>query len=170
MTCVGTLPPMVYPVSIPAQNPFHTARVLAQLWHGQVLSFPAHPGSYAVVADPSGYSTIDIYPLGPELTPGFRRAQATVAHNVCTSLFPATHAAIAVAVDQAQIEAIGESQGWRVTRCNWGPFEMVEFWVENTWMLELLCPAIAPQFLSWMSPQRVSQLLITASAPLAMSA
>jgi hypothetical protein len=39
-----------------------------------------------------------------------------------------------------------------------GLFDVVEFWIENRLMLELLTPAIAPKYLNFFSPQQLKEL------------
>ncbi|NJO50299.1 MAG: hypothetical protein HC840_13655, partial [Leptolyngbyaceae cyanobacterium RM2_2_4] len=47
---------------------------------------------------------------------------------------------------------------WRSLHCNRdGFFEVVELWVENTLMIELLPPAIAHHYLSFMRPENLKQ-------------
>ncbi|NJO73916.1 MAG: hypothetical protein HC833_09325 [Leptolyngbyaceae cyanobacterium RM1_406_9] len=49
---------------------------------------------------------------------------------------------------------------WRSLHCNRdGFFEVVELWVENTLMIELLPPAIAHHYLSFMRPENLKQML-----------
>ena len=59
------------------------------------------------------------------------------------------HAAISVPTSQAQIEAIGQREGWLVRACDRGPFQVIEFWVENKLMLELLPPKFAAAYMGF---------------------
>ena len=60
-----------------------------------------------------------------------------------------------------QIERIAAREGWRVLPCSRdGLFDVIEFWVENQLMLELLTPAIAHKYLNAMHPKSLEQLLL----------
>jgi hypothetical protein len=70
--------------------------------------------------------------------------------NVQASQFTATHAAVSVPISQTDIEQIGVREGWRVVRCNRdGFFDVIEFWVENNLLLELLTPEMTAQYLAF---------------------
>lgn len=154
---------MIHHISLPVQDPIHVAQVLAEIWHGQVLPFPPHPGSYIVIAGDDYGSLIELYPLGSEIVPGTGEGQASFVQHSIPSGFYAVHAAISVPASLEEIERIAEREGWRVLPCNRdGLFDVVEFWVENRLMLELLPPTIAPIYLKAMK-EGISQLLETSS-------
>ena len=155
---------MIHHISIPAQNPLHVAEVLAEIWHGKVAPFPPHPGSYIVCPGDEYGTMIEIYPLGTELMPGNDNEQVGFSQNALPSQFMATHAAISVPMSQEEIEQIGIREGWRVLRCNRDSFfDVIEFWVENTLMLELLPPAFTRQYLMFMQPQNLEQFFAPAT-------
>ena len=156
---------MIHHISIPAQNPLHVAEVLAEIWHAKVAPFPPHPGSYVVCPGDEYGSMIEIYPLGTKLMPGYDDEQAIFAQHTPISGFTAIHAAISVPASQEQIEQIGIREGWRVLPCNRDSFfNVIEFWVENTLMLELLPPAFTRQYLMFMQPQNLEQFFAPATA------
>lgn len=150
---------MIHHISIPAENPQHVAQVLAQLIHGQFVPFPSHPGSYVAVAGDEHGTMIEVYPLCTALVPGADGAQVEFRANTYVNHFQPLHAALSVTVTQTQIEEIAAREGWRVLRCNRGPFEVIEFWIENRLLVELLTAEIAPQYLKFMHPQNLQQLL-----------
>lgn len=150
---------MIHHISIAVENPLHVAEVLAEVWHGKVGLFPAHPGSYVVVAGDAYGSMVEVHPAGIKLTPGDGNQPAKFSQNAFPAKFTAVHAAISVPTSQEKIEQIGAREGWRVLRCNRGDafFDVIEFWVENILMLELLPPAIAPQYTTFMQPQNLAR-------------
>lgn len=150
---------MIHHFSIPAENPLHVAQVLAEVWQGQCAPFPPHPGSYMVMALDEHGTMIEIYPIGTELIPGDGCEQVEFSQNPFTSPYVATHAAISVPTSEAEIERIADREGWRSVRCDReGFFEVIEFWVENTLMLELLTPAMAAQYVNFMQPANLAKL------------
>jgi hypothetical protein len=152
---------MLHHISIPANNPRHVAEVLAKILGGRTAPFPSHPGSYVAVAFDEQGTLIEVYPLGTELVPGDNDDQVKFSINPVSNQFNAVHAALSVPVNQEQIEQIAASEGWRVLRCNRGQFEVIEFWIENHLMLELLTPEIAPQYLKFVHPQNLQQFFTT---------
>jgi hypothetical protein len=141
---------MIHHISISAQNPQHVAEVLAEVVKGQAVPFPPHPGSYMVVALDEHGTAIEIYPSGSLILPGTGLHSCHFAHNPHASRFTATHAAISVSASQAEIEQIGSREEWRVVRCNRDSiFDVMEFWVENSLMIEFLTPEMTHQYLTF---------------------
>jgi hypothetical protein len=134
---------MIHHVSIPARNPEHVARVLAEVLGGYAGPFVGPiAGAWAVYQEDDHGSGIEVYDERTVLLPGSGDDMGDVA----TSEPPAAvafHALISVKTDRATIERVGAREGWR-TRHFWrGPpgrplFELYEFWVENRVMLELV--------------------------------
>jgi hypothetical protein len=145
---------MIHHISIAATNPAHVAKVLAEVWQGKAYPFPPHPGSYMVFPGNEYGSAIEIYPQGTELTPADGN-EPNFIHNPSASELTATHAAVSVPVSQETIEEIGNREGWQVQVCDRGPFHVVEFWVENRLLLELLPPAMSSKYLEFVKPENL---------------
>jgi hypothetical protein len=153
---------MIHHLSIPAIAPLHVAQVLAGIWGGKAVPFPPHPGSYMVLTLDEHGTLIEIYPLGTEMIPGLAQNEVLFAFNALASLHSATHAAISVRMNQKQIEQIAAREGWRCVKCDRdGFFEVIEFWVENRFLLELLTPSLASRYVEFMHPQNLAKLLNT---------
>ncbi len=151
---------MIHHISIAAENPLRVAQVLAEIWQGQVAPFPPHPGSYMVLALDEQGTMLEVYPAGVQLMPGSGNGEVMFVPNAPAFGFTATHAAISVPVGQAEIEQIATREGWRAVRCNRDDlFEVIEFWVENRMMIELLTPELAPRYLALMHPANLQQNL-----------
>jgi hypothetical protein len=141
---------MIHHISISAQNPQHVAQVLAEILKGQVVPFPPVSGSYMTVAMDEFGTAIEVLPSASEIIPGLEQDGCGFATHPQASQFTATHAAISVFASQSEIEQIGLREGWRVVRCNReGFFDLMEFWVENTLLLELLTPEMTAQYLAF---------------------
>jgi hypothetical protein len=151
---------MIHHISIPAENPLQVAQVLSELWQGQVAPFAPNPGSYVVLKLDDTGTLIEVYPLGTELVPGINEQEVSFGKNPHFSTYAATHAAISVPLDEAEIMAIAKREGWRALRCDRdGFFEVIEFWIENRLLLELMPPTFVSQYLSFMQPQSLRQFL-----------
>ena len=144
---------MIHHVSIPARDPEHVARVLAELFQGYAGPFIGPmPGAWAVYQEDGFGSGIEIYREGTMLFPGEGDLMGEVRVGEPARAV-AFHALISVKADRATIERIGAREGWR-TRHFWrGPggarlFELYEFWVENRIMLELVTEDMLPAYVN----------------------
>ncbi len=150
---------MIHHISISVTNPLHVAQVLAEVLNGQAFPFFPHPDSYMVFPFDSNGTGIEIYPLTTKLIPGEGDNQCTFVETASSSGFTATHAAISVSSSQEKIELIGKREGWRVLRCNRDSFfDVIEFWLENKVMIELLTPEMAAQYLAVTQPENLKKV------------
>jgi hypothetical protein len=150
---------MIHHISIAAENPQHVAQVLAEVLDGKSVPFFPHPGSYMVFPLDEHGTGIEVYPLNTELKPGEGDNEVTFVETTTVSGYTATHAAISVSTTQDKIEEIGHREGWRVVRCNRDSFfDVIEFWLENRIMIELLTPEMAAQYLAATHPENLQQM------------
>ena len=166
---------MIHHISLPAQNPQHVAQVIAELFKtNYCVPFPSHPGSYVAFAGDEYGTLVEVYPLGTEMIPGkddeaiqyqaskpsqrlLRRKTTEPALTV--GQYIATHAAISIPLEQSEIEAIAQREQWRCVRCSRGYFDVIEFWLENTVLLELATPELAQQYTAVLTPENLAQLV-----------
>ncbi|MBD2483654.1 hypothetical protein [Planktothrix sp. FACHB-1365] len=155
---------MIHHLSIPAKNPRQVAEVLAKISQGKFAPFPPHPGSYFVLMLDEYGTAIEVYPFGTELTPGTGSQDVLFTHNAWGSNYSATHLALSVPITQEEIETIAAENEWRAVRCNRdNAFDVIEFWVENQFLIELLPPEFAQKYLSFMQPHQIEQFLAAAT-------
>lgn len=154
---------MIHHLSFPAIDPQRVAQVLAEVWGGQAAPFPPHPGSYMVLTLDDYGTMLEIYPIGTEMVPGIDQEKVLFSFNALAPLHSATHAAISVPASQHEIEQIAAREGWRCVRCDRdGCFEVIEFWIENRFMLELLPPTLTPRYLTFMQPANLEAFVAQA--------
>ncbi|HEX7175482.1 MAG TPA: hypothetical protein VF240_09510 [Pyrinomonadaceae bacterium] len=150
---------MIHHISIPAENPRRVAEVLAEIWGGRCLAFPPFPGSYIVIVDDGRGSAIEVTPLGMELAPGVGDEQAQALANDNASPFTATHVALSVPAREERIKEVAAREGWRAVTCDrGGAFEVVEFWIENRLLVEMLPPAMQRRYLASMTSSNYAEL------------
>lgn len=158
---------MIHHLSIAAHNPKQVAQVLAELFHGEAVPFPdtRYPDSYVAVAFDAYGTVIDVHPFTTELIPGSEHDDMLFQcrQNPDASPYTATHAAISVPVSEENIWAIAARAGWSI-RHRQGLFEVIELWIENRVLLELLPPAIAASYLAFMEPQTLKQFFAAKQA------
>ncbi len=156
---------MLHHFSMTAENPGRVAQVLAEIFGGECAPFPPHPGSFMAIALDDHGTMIEVYPTETEIMPGLGCGQATFSSNAFASPFTATHVAISVPASQEQIERIAVREGWRMVRCDRdGFFDVLEFWVENKVMLELLPPQMAARYVEFMQPQNLVKFFAASEA------
>ena len=145
---------MIHHVSIPARDPEHVARVLAELLGGYAGPFIGPiPGAFVAYAEDRVGTGIEVYPERTVCKPGadggmapFHLVVGGLADVVELADVPAAlafHALLSVKVDRATIERIGEREGWRTQHFWRGPgaqrlFEVYEMWIENRVLFELV--------------------------------
>jgi hypothetical protein len=154
---------MIHHLSITARQPQRVAQVLAELWRGQAYPFPMYPGSFIAFGGDGHGTAIEVYPLGTELVPG----HSDLPHlkpDQAVSPYTATHAAVSVPLEQPEIERIAAREGWQSLLGQRGPFfQVVELWVENRVLLELLTPEMKRQYQAFSTPENWRQLVLASS-------
>lgn len=125
-------------ISIPADRPEHVATVLARILGGPALPFPPCPGAWIAFSAADDGTAIEVYPVGTEISAG---AEAIAFHRGASGGGPSPcHGAIASDLGAQDLIALGEAEGWRARICNRGPFDCVELWIENRFLVEVLTP------------------------------
>jgi hypothetical protein len=153
---------MIHHLSIAARDPRHAAGVLAELMGGTAVPFPPNPGSFfALQLDEHG-SGVEVYPAGTELQPGGATGGNFVRKDVRG--YGSTHFALSVATDATTVKSIAERAGWQCFDCNRGPFHVIEVWVENNTMVEVLPPDYAQEYLAFTRPDNVKAAMAAARA------
>lgn len=138
---------MLFHLSMPADDPERVAAVIAELWRGESFPFPPFPGSFTAMAGDPAATSIEVYPRGTELhpAPGMTDAEARFRPNTCQA--GACHAAIATPLSEAEVHAVASREGWTSKTLNrGGVFDVIELWVENAFLLEVLTPPMQAQY------------------------
>jgi hypothetical protein len=153
---------MIHHLSIAAREPKQAAGILAELMGGKAVPFPPNPGSFfALQLDDHG-SGVEVYPAGTELEPNGSTG-GTFVRQPRTRGFGATHFALSVATDRQKVEEIARRAGWNCFVCNRGPFHVIEVWVENETMVEILPPEFAAEYLAFTRPDKVLKAMEAAT-------
>ena len=147
---MGTV--MIFHLSIAAQNPERAARAIAEIWSGEATEFPPYEGAWIALAGDDRNSLIEVYPLGTELVPadGMDDAQGVI--NIAPSRSTATHAAIATHLTESKVRDIAARHGWTCkTLSRGGMFHVIEFWIEDAVMIEVLTETFQQEYLNSMT-------------------
>lgn len=155
---------MIHHISISVHRPLYVSQVLAEILQGQSIPFPGHPGSYLALALDSQGTMVELHPYGTALFPGEAPNEPGDLQQYSEATpYSANHTAISVPISMAQIHAIADREHWRVALCHRGEnyFDIIELWLENRLLIELLPPELIDRYLAFMEPQ---SLLATAQA------
>lgn len=166
---------MINHISIAVENPEKVAGVLAELWNGaMVLPFPPAPDSFIVLANDGRGSTVEVTPSNTVLVPGegfppVENFDATTpteeyeAKFVTSDFAPpyvTTHLNINTNLSEAEIKAIANREGWRVLTCNRdrGLFQLIEVWIEDCFMLQVMTPEQTARYVEITSPEFIAKV------------
>ena len=145
---------MLFHLSIDADDPARVAAVLAQLLGGEALPFAPVSGSWLASAGDERGTMIEVYPRGTILheVGGDNDAEGYVDEFARWVRGSSTHFAIGTALTLGQVFAIAIREGWSAKyRRRGGTFGVVELWIENERMVEVLTADMQAEYLAAMS-------------------
>jgi hypothetical protein len=166
---------MINHISIGVKKPEHVANILAELWGGYALPFPPSPGGYVAFADDGRGTMVEIVPIDISLVPGIGLPEekgfsketitddfeATFTPGNEPSLFGSVHLNINSPLDEESIKAIAKREGWRCFTANRGRgmFQLIEFWIEDRFLLEVNTPEMTEIYSHLVNPQNWAEFL-----------
>jgi hypothetical protein len=168
---------MLNHLSIAVDEPARVANFIAELWDGEVYPFPPAPDSFIVLANDGRGTAVEITPSGTVMVPGEGLPDeddlgaVTEVHEaqfVKSELVPkyvATHLNISVNKSIEEIRNLAKKEGWRVLVCNRGEglFQLVEVWVENKLLLEVMTEEQTARYREITSPEFMRQFFVSAT-------
>jgi hypothetical protein len=143
---------MIHHVSIPARDPRHVAEVLAELMRGQCHPFGPLEGAFMAASGDAHGSMIEVYPERATLDIPPSDDQVVFGENAAPPRHWPFHLLLSVPREREEIERIGAREGWRARTFGRGMqgqkpfFHVVEFWVENRLMIEVVSPAMTQEY------------------------
>ena len=138
---------MIHHVSIPARDPHHVAEVLAELMGGQCHPFGPLEGAFMATSGDAHGSMIEVYPERATLDIPPNDDQVVFGENTAPPHNWPFHVLLSVPREPEEIERIGAREGWRAKTFGRGMqgqkpfFHVIEFWLENRLMIEVVSPA-----------------------------
>jgi hypothetical protein len=145
---------MIFHFSIDADDPRRVGAAIARLWRAEMFPFPpVHPDAVIVLAGDHRNSAVEIYPRGVELLPGAGDAdpQGRIANS--PQRYSAVHVAIATPLTEAEVMTLAADEGWIAKyRKRGGAFGVIEVWLEDRLLIEVLTPEMQAEYLTTMTP------------------
>ena len=137
---------MLFHISIDADHPRRVATVLAEIWGGAALPFPAViDGSWIAMAGDAYNTAVEVYPRGTELFESDEGAFGAIGMNGRRT---STHFAMATPLAAEAVMAIAEREGWPIRYFKrGGVFGVLEMWIEGTCMIEVLTAEMQQEYL-----------------------
>jgi len=156
---------MIFHASIPADEPERVARVLASLWKTDYFPF-VFPDSYIVIADDDRGTEIEVCRRGYQLVPA--AAEVGLANAPSPSAYNEVHLNIATPLSVEEVLELAQREGWIARICDRKFFNLVEFWIENRFLLELVPDEEAARYRSFMSCANWRQFLAHETMPVGL--
>ena len=137
---------MIHHISLPTINPKRTVEVLQKIFSGKIIDFSPTPNAFMLWFGDDFGSALEIYPAETSLRPGDASKPCHFQHDN-TERFNAVHAAISCQLSTPEILAIAKENDWHAAEFRRGSFRVVEFWIDNHFMLELLTAEMTEEYL-----------------------
>ena len=124
--------------TIRATNPRHVATVLVELGNGAVINGGLHHDCFiAWLGDKDG-TVIEVFPLEPTVFGNDVQGQASSEGNSVSSSLNAIYGPLSIKRSADDVYAIVQREGWRAPVASHSSGEVIELWIENQVILELI--------------------------------
>ena len=159
---------MIAHFSIPARQPRETAEILGRIIDGEVMPFPVVPGAWVAIARDGSGTGVEVLPdravhhlgegdrdparsaAGPEVMPW----ETQIRDDGDAPQVSGFHVAVTSRLSAAEIVEIGRAAGWRAVHCDrGGVFDLVELWIDNRVLIEVLPPEGTRRYLAFYRPE-----------------
>jgi hypothetical protein len=140
---------MLLHLSIPALDPRHVADVLAETLGGEAFPFHAFTGAWIVVIDDGRGSAVEVLPAATWLDIG--ATAVAEQRNQPVAERSTVHFAAETPLSAEKVAEIARRENWTARVCDRGPFRLIELWIENRFLVELLPPEMRDDYRSAMT-------------------
>jgi hypothetical protein len=155
---------MIHHVSIPAREPQRVAEVLAELMGGKCFPFGPLEGAFMAASGDTHGTMIEVYPERATLDIPHRDDQVVFGDNATPPRTWPFHVFLSVPLEPEQVERIGAREGWRAKTFGRGMqdhkpfFHVIEFWLENRLMIEVVPPAMVREYQDFLKGAQTSMM------------
>ncbi|MFZ5638660.1 MAG: hypothetical protein ACOY82_18955 [Pseudomonadota bacterium] len=171
---------MIAHVSVPSRTPQATALLFAALIDGEAFPFPVVPDAWIAIARDGSGTAVEVYPGTMAHHPGrgevdpMAQPQGPQAmpwedqiHPDGDQLRPsAFHIALSTRLDASQVLALARDAGLRAVPCErGGVFGLIELWLDNTHLIEVLTEPETARYRAFMNPAAASAMFGPGIAP-----
>jgi hypothetical protein len=153
---------MLLHASFPSHDPKRAADAVARLWGGRAFPFPVFEGAYIALEGDTFGTAIEFLPAGAVMVPGEEEVEVKPQRRAGTE----THLAISTKLSEKQVHALAAEYGWQVRTCTRGEnlFRVIELWIDNAFLVEVLTPEMQKEYLGFMTPEKYAGFLESMAA------
>ena len=153
---------MLFHASFPSHDPKRAADAVARLWGGRAFPFPVFEGAYIALEGDKFGTAIEFLPAGMVMVPGEDEVEAERVRRAGSE----THLAISTKLSEKEVHALAVEHGWQVRTCWRGEdlFRVIELWIDNAYLVEVLTPEMQKEYLAFMKPETYARFLESMSA------
>ncbi|HPA37292.1 MAG TPA: hypothetical protein PLV04_00995 [Phenylobacterium sp.] len=157
---------MIAHFSIPARDPRSAAEVFGKLIDGAVMPFPVVDGAWVAIARDGSGIGVEVVPAATAHHMGQGEAGAAaqgpfvmpwetqIRQDGDETSASGFHVAMTSPLSAEEIVALGRAAGWRAVHCDRGDvFDLVELWVDNRSLVEVLPPEGARRYRDFYRPE-----------------
>ena len=158
---------MIAHVSIPARDPRTAAEVFGAIIDGMVMPFPVVEGAFVAIARDGSGLGVEVVPAASAHHPGQGAPDGRVSdgpfvmpwetqirQDGATQDASGFHVAITSQLSVDEILALGAAHGWRAVHCDrGGVFDLVELWIDNRVLVEVLPPQGSARYHAFYTPE-----------------
>jgi hypothetical protein len=157
---------MIAHFSIPARDPRRTAELFGRLIDGAVMPFPVVEGAWVAIAHDGSGVGVEVVPAATAHHMGQGEAGEAIPGPFVmpweTQIRPdgdagsssGFHVAITSALSAEEIIALAQAENWRAVHCDrGGVFDLVEVWVDNRSLVEVMPPEGMKRYLAFYNPE-----------------
>jgi hypothetical protein len=164
---------MIAHFSLPAREPERVARVFAHIIDGVAMPFPVVPGAWVAIARDGSGLGVEVLPEASAHNPGegdcdpARRAngpevmpwEVQIRQDGAAQQASGFHVAITSSLAADAIIDLGRNYGWRAVYCDrGGVFDLVELWIDNRFLVEVLPPKGTTRYHAFYRPEVAGQM------------
>lgn len=147
---------MILHASIVADEPRNTAETLATLLGGVALPLGPGEGTWSAVgSDPIG-NMISVLGRGSEFHRTDDRVDTRMGEPVRHSAY---HLLIETSLSEAEVVSLAADRGCHTLRTKHGAFDVIEFWVDDCLLIEVVTPEMAREYRELIQSDELRQRL-----------
>ena len=149
---------MLHHMSFSVHDTDHVAQVLAEMLGIVPIAAPSPPfpkGSWFLCFGDAAGTMLQMTPEGLTFDPDAPFGLHQGAPGPWRS---AAHAYVSVPTTRAQVETIAAREGWRCDLADTGPFQVINVWVENHFLLEVATPELLPAYIATFNAAGIARL------------
>lgn len=166
---------MIAHFSIPARDTQAVAGVFARVIDGVAMPFPVVEGAWVAIARDGSGVGVEVVPETSAHHPGegdedpSRPPEGPIPMPWETQIRQdgrpqaagPFHVAMTTRLSTEEVLAIGREQGWRAVHCDrGGVFDLVELWVDNRALVEILSPEGTDRYLAFYNPEAAAKMFL----------